>query len=145
MVCPILVLIALLHVQGTVQLSTSCQDDQSVQYWLNQASVHRSQGELEESLVAIQKAFQFSPQISCAGLSGRCLIRMGILEWDLGDIKKSSRRFGEARAVFKKANDPRSQEFCAKCLELIQFYNEGKDARLAKLYYRSLERLERAC
>ncbi len=70
---------------------------------------------------------------------------MGILEWDLGDIEKSARKFGEARAVFKKARDPRSQEFCAKCLELIHLYNEGKEARLAKLYYRSIERFERAC
>jgi CHAT domain-containing protein/Tfp pilus assembly protein PilF len=136
---------ALLHAQGTVQYSTSLQDGQSVQYWLSQASVHRSQGEFEKSLAAIKKAFQFSPQISSAGFSGRCLIRMGILEWNLGDIEESARKFGEARAVFKKALDPRSQEFCAKCLELVQFYNEGKDARLAKLYYRSIQRFERAC
>ena len=124
---------------------TPLQDGQSVQYWLSQASAHRSQGELEESLAAIKKAFQFSPQISCAGFSGRCLVRMGILEWDLGEIEESARNFGEAKAVFKKAHDLRSQEFCAKCLELIQLYNEGKDARLAKLYYRSIERFERAC
>jgi CHAT domain-containing protein/Flp pilus assembly protein TadD len=70
---------------------------------------------------------------------------MGILEWDLGDIEEAARKFGEAGAVFKKVHDPRSQEFCAKCLELIQLYKEGKDARLAKLYYRSIERFERAC
>jgi len=145
MAYPVLVLIALLHVQGTVQLSISRQYARSVQYWLSQAAVHRSQGEFEESLSAIQKAFQDSRQISCAGFSGRCLIRMGILQWDLGDIEKSARDFEEARAVFKKARDPRSQEFCAKCLELIHLYNEGKDARLAKLYYRSIERFERAC
>lgn len=145
MVCPILVLMALLHAQGTVHFSTSLQDGQSVRYWLSQASVHRSHGELEESLAAIQMAFQFSRQISWAGFSGRCLIRMGILEWDLGDIEESARKFEEARDVFKKAHDPRSQEFCAKCLELIQLYNEGKGARLAKLYYRSIERYERAC
>ncbi|MCK7462250.1 MAG: tetratricopeptide repeat protein [Sphingobacterium sp.] len=105
---PVLVLIALLHVQGTVQLSTPRQDGQSVRHWLSRAAAHRSQGELEESLAALQRAFLYSRQLSCPGFSGRCLIRVGILQWDLGDIEESARDFEEARAVFKKARDPRS-------------------------------------
>jgi len=69
---------------------------------------------------------------------------MGILRWDLGDISGSEAYFVAAARVFAEAGDRRSHEFCGKCLDLIQFYNLGKNDRIAKLYHRSVQRFEDA-
>jgi CHAT domain-containing protein/Tfp pilus assembly protein PilF len=69
---------------------------------------------------------------------------MGILRWDLGHMDEAENQFREALTAFKTARDRRSQEFCVKCLKLIQLYNLGKDDRNTKLYHRSEKRFEEA-
>lgn len=110
-----------------------------------QAALLRSQGEYEESFAALQRALTLARGDQRHGYQAKCLLRMGLVKWDLGDIAESERFFGEAAAAFLKTKDPRSYEFCAKCLELIRFYNQGKEDRKASLFYRSIERFEAAC
>jgi len=110
-----------------------------------QAALLRSQGDYEKSFAALQPDLALARRDQRYGYQAKCLLRMGLLKWDLGDIAESERYFGEAEAAFLKAKDPRSQEFCAKCLEMIGLYNQGKDDRKATLFYRSIERFEAAC
>jgi len=110
-----------------------------------QAALLRSQGEYEKSFAVLQPALILARRDQRYGDQAKCLLRMGFLTWNLGDIAEAERYFGEAEAAFLKAKDPRSQEFCAKCLEMIGFYNKGKEDRKASLFYRSIERFEAAC
>ncbi len=141
---PALVFLGLLLFHGGVQLTNRQQSDLSFQRSFVQAALFRSHGEFEKSLVALQEALSISRRTRLADQEGKCLIRMGILQWDLGNIPESARHFDEAATAFKKVWDRRSQEFCAKCLELIELYDQGKDDRAARFYHRSLKRFEDA-
>src|SRR5512136_1223137 len=76
----------------------------------HQAAVLRSQGEFEESFALLQPILTLARRDRRADYQGKCLIRMGILKWDLGDIAESERYFKEAAAAFLGARDRRSQE-----------------------------------
>ncbi len=104
----------------------------------------RSRGEFIQSYKTLQQALSFALLDRKPSRQGKCLIRMGLLKWDLGEIADSISYFGDARAAFKKAGDLRAQEFCAKCLEVIRLYNQGKEDRKAGLLYRSIVRFEEA-
>ena len=130
---------------GESRISPIPPEQQPLQLPFLQAALLRSQGEYEESFAALQRALTLARGDQRHGYQAKCLLRMGLLKWDLGDIAESERYFGEAAAAFLMAKDPRSHEFCAKCLELIRFYNLGKEDRKASLFYRSIERFEAAC
>ncbi len=110
-----------------------------------QAAQLRSQGEFAESYVALEQALAFCRKDRLRTYQGKCLIRMGLLKWNIGDIAASRHLFDEAAAAFGTVGDSRSQEFCAKCLELIRLYDLGKNDRMARLYHRSIDRFNRAC
>ena len=121
----ILALVLLLFPGGS-RLSPIPSEQQPPQLPFLQAALLRSQGEYEKSFAALQRALTSARRDQRHGYQAKCLLRMGLLKWDLGDIAESERYFGEAAAAFLKAKDPRSHEFCAKCLDLIRFYNHGQ-------------------
>jgi CHAT domain-containing protein/tetratricopeptide (TPR) repeat protein len=112
---------------------------------LFQAAALHSKGEFEKSLSLLQYAISI-PGRDQLGQDdqGKGLIQMGILAWDLGKIPESARHFRAAAAAFERAGNFKSREKCAKCVELVRLYNQGKDDRLARLYYRSIQRFEEA-
>jgi CHAT domain-containing protein/Tfp pilus assembly protein PilF len=140
----VIVLLALLHLQNPVSSLLSDQKPSPALHWFRRASLYRSQGDFERSLAALHKAYEISRRTPGTSFEGKCLIRMGILEWDLGAIEASASQFSQARTAFEQSFDLRSAEFCEKCLELIRLYVEGKRDRSSRLYYRSIERLERS-
>jgi CHAT domain-containing protein len=133
----------LLFQNGLIPSSTE-QNERMFQRLFSQASLLRAQGDFEAAADVIQKALSISRQIKLCQGERKCLVRMGILKWDLGDISMSSNYFAEALEAYQQAYDKRSAEFCSKCIELIHCYNQGKEGRTAKLYHRSLGMFERA-
>ena len=103
-----------------------------------------SQGEFEQASAALLKALSISRQLNFSCGESKCLLRLAINKWDLGQIAESSEYFNEARAAFKNANDRRAEEFCLKCIKIIQYYNQGKAARDINANYLSLEEFEQA-
>jgi len=103
-----------------------------------------SQGEFEQASAALLKALSISRQINFSCGESKCLLRLAIIKWDLGQITVSSEYLNEARAAFENANDRRAEEFCLKCLKIIQYYNQGKAARDTNANYLSLEKFEQA-
>src|SRR4030042_5235067 len=80
-----------------------------------QAALLRSQGDYEKSFAALQPALALARRDQRYGYQAKCLLRMGLLKWDLGDIAESERYFGEAEAASLKAKGPTSQAICAAC------------------------------
>lgn len=108
------------------------------------ATAHRSRGEYAEAAVALEQALVISRDNSLSHQFRQCLLRIAILQWDLGSISDSTSRFMEALTAYNHAGDNRSAEFCGKCILLIRLYEEGKQSREAKFCHRSLARLEEA-
>lgn len=103
-----------------------------------------SQGEFEQASAALLKALSISRQLNFSFGESKCLLRLAINKWDLGQIAESSEYFNEARTSFKNAYDRRAEEYCLKCLKIIQLYNQGKAARDTHANYLSLEKFEQA-
>lgn len=136
--------LGLLFFPGSLTLSSARPDRQLFERSLFHAAELRSRGEFGSSLEALQQALTLVRGDRDSSRQGRCLMRMGLLKWDLGEIGESANHFGEAEAAFRKAGDLRAQEFCAKCLEVIRLYNQGKDDRAAGLLCSSVARFEEA-
>jgi CHAT domain-containing protein len=98
-----------------------------------------SQGEFDEAVVALLQALSISRQLNFSCGESKCLLRLAINKWNLGQIAESFEYFKEARAAFKNVNDRRAEEYCLKGLRIIQLYNQGKVARDANAHYLSLE------
>jgi CHAT domain-containing protein/Tfp pilus assembly protein PilF len=140
----VLILLLLSYIPGAGQSRASRQDHQDVQHWLRQGAELRSRGEYQESLHSIQKALDLSRKLAGDPFEGRCLLLMGLLNWDLGAVEESARHFDKARTAFERISDLRSRDFCAKCLELIGLYLSGKESRQARLYFRAVRQFEEA-
>lgn len=108
------------------------------------ASALRARGEYDLAFEAIKGALEALRRDRNPSDSAKCLLRLGLLKWDLGDIDGSQLYFERARAAFEQGFDRKSTEYCEKCLALIRAYQEGKEARLAKLFFRSLDRFDEA-
>lgn len=109
-----------------------------------QSSQYSAQGEFEKAIFALQQALSISSQAKLTVHHRKCLLKMAFLKWDLGKINESSHFFSKAQAAFRLAGDKRSEYFCSNCLEIIQVYNQAKEDRISRYYYRSLEEFDRA-
>jgi CHAT domain-containing protein/Tfp pilus assembly protein PilF len=136
--------LGLLFFPGSLTLSPARPDRQLFERSLFHAAELRSRGEFGQSFEALQQALTLVRGHRDPSRQGRCLMRMGLLKWDLGEIGGSAYHFGEAATAFRKAGDLRALEFCAKCLEVIRLYNQGKDDRTAGLLHSSVARFEEA-
>jgi len=103
-----------------------------------------SQGEFEQASLAFLKALSISRQLKYSYGQSRCLLRLAIINWDLGHIDVSRGYFEKAQAEFTNVNDLRAEEYCLRCLKIIQFYKQGKAARDINSNYFSLEKFEQA-
>lgn len=106
-------------------------------------SLH-SQGEFELAFRGYTKALAISRQERSIFKEGKCLLRLGILSWDIGDIQGAAGYFKAAKSAFALIGDRLSQAFCKRCLEIVHLYNKGKADRDANLNYLSLKSFEQA-
>jgi CHAT domain-containing protein len=109
-----------------------------------QATHLHAQGEFGESLAVLEKASAAAAIERNDPGRAKCLLRMGITKWDLGDVSASAARFSEAAEAFRKTQDRISLAFCAECLELIRLYDRGRKDRQAGLVYRAEVELGKA-
>lgn len=96
-------------------------------------------GEFDRSLAVFERALAAARNEAGGADPGKCLLRMGILKWDLGDIDGSAVFFSEAAVSFEKDQDLRSAEFCSKCLDLTRLYRRGRDERQSGLLLHSAD------
>lgn len=108
------------------------------------AAEFRSLGEFGKAAAALKEALDFSKHDNLGHPHRQCLLRLAILEWDLGNTLDSQRLFEEARAAFREVGDRRSEEFSEMGLAFLSMYEEGKKDREARFYRRSLVRFEQA-
>lgn len=92
---------------------------------------------IERMLVLVRLGYVTVPE-------QKCLVRMAILQWRIGNIPESLQYFEDARKAYRRVSDKRSDEFCSKCIEIIELYSQGKEERLKLHYDISTRRLEKA-
>lgn len=75
----------------------------------------------------------------------KCLMRLGLMLWNIGELEKSSGKYKQALLLAKKSNIRDKQEECQNALEICSLYEEAKKLRdESSEYQKSIEIFQRA-
>ena len=104
-----------------------------------QGEAERIRGDFEVSITRFNQALTISRQASDSAAESACLVKLGLLQWNLGRVREAEGSFSDAalKAGASGRNDVLSSSRAA--LEIIRLYNLGKDLRLSNDLSRSLE------
>jgi CHAT domain-containing protein/tetratricopeptide (TPR) repeat protein len=140
---PAVLLLACLPFYGGIQQEDRKESREDLHRFFLQVADHRSHGDFEAAVSSLKQAISGQAHLT-DGDRGQCLIQLGILSWDLGEISESTRYFRDAEGAFERSGDLISRGRCEKYLKIVQLYDQGKADRLARLFYRSILRFEQA-
>jgi CHAT domain-containing protein len=103
-----------------------------------------AQGEHTKALTLLKHRLELARLDHVPYAEQKCLVRLAMLQWDIGNIPESLFYFLEARGAYRKVSDRRSDEFCSKCIEIIRLYSQAKEERIRLKYDLSTKQLEQA-
>jgi len=103
-----------------------------------QGELERMRGDFESSIIRFNEALTISRQASDPAAEAACLVKVGLLEWNMGRVREAEGNFSDAvlKAGVSGQNDVLNYSRAA--LEIIRLYNAGKDFRLSNALQRSL-------
>ncbi len=109
-----------------------------------QGELERMRGDFESSIIRFNEALTISRQASDPAAEAACLVKVGLLEWNMGRVREAEGNFSDAvlKAGVSGPNDVLSYSRAA--LEIIRLYNAGKDFRLSNALQRSLDAFSEA-
>jgi len=140
----VLTIIGLMSLLVGQPLSIASPDQPSFRRLFSEGCRLHSEGEFRQSLAIFALALADGRRDPRHSYAAKSLLHMGVLNWDLGDLEGSEGCIEEAETLFRQSGDLRSQEFCAKCLDLVRLYELGRKDRQDRLYYRSIDGLTQA-
>jgi CHAT domain-containing protein/Tfp pilus assembly protein PilF len=109
-----------------------------------EATSFRSLGEYEKAIQSLLKAHAISRLKGPPFAEAKCLLWLGILEWDLGNVEQSTIYFDRALCKYNNVGDKCAVQYCLKCRELIRLYTIGKMNRTEKLNMLSILKFKEA-
>lgn len=104
----------------------------------------RSAGEFEEAAIQFRDALELARAARIPREEAMCLTQLGIVCWDLGQISESAKFFEQSLTLARLCGDTLGAENNDKFLEIVKFYNLGKEYRLTNQNQKSLQCFERA-
>lgn len=140
----ILLIFGLLILPGRIVPSSRQVDVLSFRTKYLEGTTLRHQGEYESSHRVLEKALVIANRDRNLIAQGRCLLFMGLAKWDMGEFSAAATCFSKAERAFEEGREVKAREFCAKCLDVVRFYNLGKGDRIAGLLHRSISRFDEA-
>ncbi len=104
-----------------------------------QGETERIRGDFESSIIRFNEALTISRRASDPEAEAACLVKLGLLQWNLGRVREAEGNYSDA--VLKAGAVGRSDilSYSRTALEIIRLYNLGKDLRLSNALPRSLE------
>jgi CHAT domain-containing protein/Tfp pilus assembly protein PilF len=73
-----------------------------------------------------------------------CLLNLGILDWNIGDLKQSAAFYSEALSLSRKLGINSLAAECTKVLRIHELYMRGKAARMSRRFQQSIGQFEAA-
>jgi len=86
----------------------------------------------------------FARKIGNKEWEAKCLIGLGILYWNIGELEKSTENYKKALFIAKKFNLKDKLERCRTALEIYRLYKEGKKFRSSGECKKSIESFQQA-
>ncbi len=74
----------------------------------------------------------------------KCLISLGLLYWNIGELEESSEKYKKALSIAKKFNLKNKLEHCCTVLEIYRLYKEGKKFYNSGEHQKSIDSFKQA-
>jgi len=102
------------------------------------------EGNFQLAIKAFQQALVLAREFEHNIEEIKCLMDLGLLYWNIGQLRESSDTYIKALLLEKRFNLNNEEEKCRKVLEIYRFYTEGKKYRSSGQYQNSIESFEKA-
>ena len=107
--------------------------------------MNRKEGKFDQAIEAFTRALAFTRKMDNKEGEVKCLLNLGLMYWNTGEIDVSSKNYKKALSLTNKINLIDEQEKCTASLEIYRFYKEGKKFRDSTMeYQKSIESFEKA-
>jgi CHAT domain-containing protein/Tfp pilus assembly protein PilF len=122
--------------------STTSSDQYSKLF--HEAEEFQKNGEFEKAIEIFTQSREIAKNISDKEKECDALIKLGLLYWNIGKLKISSKYYSDALSLAKE-NDLKSLEIrCQNVLEIYSLYNQGKKYRSLGDTKKTIESFEKA-
>lgn len=118
--------------------------EQEYSQFFTQAEKFRLNGEFEKSIEFFEKSLSIAKKIADKEKQCDSFLKLGLLNWNLGQLKDSSIKYKQALFLAQKLNLKNKKEECQNALEIYRLYNDGKKFRSSGKHLKSIESFEKA-
>lgn len=100
--------------------------------------IQRQGGRFEQAKSSFERALKLARAQNNRRSQVACLINIGLLSWNLGQVKESVGYYEEALSLSKELGLVEEQKTCAAAAKIYELYTEGKKLRDSKRHEESL-------
>jgi len=104
----------------------------------------RKEGNFQQAIDEFMEALDFTRKMGNKEWEAKCLIDLGILYWNIGELEESSEKYKKAMSIAKELNSKNKLEHCRTGLEIYRLFKEGRKFRSLGKSQKSIESLKQA-
>src|SRR4030043_457726 len=131
--------LCLLDVCGQVAAGSE-QSDDLIESGIKQGISLREQGEFQQAISVLEGALNLARVRDDARAQLECLMSLGILHWNIGQVKKSDEIYRQALCLSQKLGLKVKEVQCAAFVKIYEAYVRGKEACASGLHQDSIAR-----
>jgi len=105
---------------------------------------YRLQGDFDEAIKCFEESLAIAQKNNIKRDEIESLIKLGLLHWNIGKIKKSSEILGEALSVIEKTRIHEKKDQVSNYIQIYEFYRAGKQSFREEEYQKAIKDFEKA-
>lgn len=109
-----------------------------------QAKALQKTGLLTEPIKSFNDALNLARKVEDHKIEIECLMSLGILSWDKGEVSLSSQYYLEALKIAHENGFKQITEFCESVINIHSLFKEAKELRINKDYMRAKDKYSQA-
>lgn len=110
----------------------------------NQGEKFRLEGEFEKAIDCFKNSISLANKSGAKKVELEAHTKLGILFWNLGQLKESENSYLKALALAKSLGLKDREKECQDALDIINLYNKAKEFRLSGDYENSIKYFQKA-
>ncbi len=111
---------------------------------MSSGRLHRKRGEFHPAIAAFDEALQMAWRLKDDQNRLECLMQLGVLHWNIGQVEESASIYRRALALSQKIGRKDIEAECAGYIQIYESYLLGKKTRDSGSYRESLEHFNAA-
>jgi CHAT domain-containing protein/Tfp pilus assembly protein PilF len=108
------------------------------------AEVFLEKGEYQDAIRKFREALDFADKLDYGEGKILCLVQLGLLYWNIGDLGESTNFYNNALSYAVTYGQTHYADECKKSLDIYRLYSEGKEYRSSGNYIGSIESFKKA-